>query len=182
MTAAKVTQLLQQGEARIAFNLVPSWEGKSAKLPSLKWSNYEWLTNSDSVKALASMRMVSSKRRKDRSPLGAILCDCLPIEARRVFPLVSAALFSTIVVNTRAVPLVHKENAHQGRVFFCPDLRCPKEGALPLRLLSPQKMAGSRYAETSQKEPPGSTPPQGREKSTRGLHQKVEHISLIHAS
>jgi hypothetical protein len=103
-------------------------------------------------------------------------------EADLLFALVFRAIFALFRDNTRAVPLVRKENAHKGRVFFCPDLRCPKEGALPLRLLSPQKMAGSRYAETSQKEPPGSTPPQGREKSTRGLHQKVEHISLIHAS
>jgi hypothetical protein len=28
-----------------------------------------------------------------------------------------------LLVNTRAVPLVCKENAHKGRVFFCPNFR-----------------------------------------------------------
>jgi hypothetical protein len=37
--------------------------------------------------------------------------------------LVPQAFNALLLVNTRAVPLVRQENAHQGRVFLCPDFR-----------------------------------------------------------
>lgn len=36
---------------------------------------------------------------------------------------------STFMDNTRAVPLVRKENAHKGRVFFCPNSKHQWKGA-----------------------------------------------------
>lgn len=52
-----------------------------------------------------------------------------PLNSKSAIFLAPLPLFSTFTNNTRAVPLVHKENAHKGRVFFCPDSREPPEGA-----------------------------------------------------
>ena len=49
-------------------------------------------------------------------------CFDAPIWDNAVF-LAVMALFRTFMDNTRAVPLVRKENAHKGRVFFCPNFK-----------------------------------------------------------
>jgi hypothetical protein len=43
--------------------------------------------------------------------------------------LAPGTFFPIFLVNTRAVPLVRKENAHKGRVFFCPSFEGIEKGA-----------------------------------------------------
>ena len=51
--------------------------------------------------------------------------------AKSAIFLAPLALFISILDNTRAVPLVRKENAHKGRVFFCPHFRSYRKEATP---------------------------------------------------
>jgi len=49
---------------------------------------------------------------------------------KSAFALAPLALFNQFENNTRAVPLVRKENAHKGRVFFCPYFGHHQKGTL----------------------------------------------------
>ena len=51
-------------------------------------------------------------------------------EADLLFALVFRAIFALFRDNTRAVPLVRKENAHKGRVFFCLHSEHDQKGSL----------------------------------------------------
>lgn len=61
------------------------------------------------------------------TPLGC-LCALASKSANDTIFLAPLALLRTLRCNTRAVSLVRKENAHKGRVFFCPDFEEHREG------------------------------------------------------
>lgn len=114
---------------RIKTACLMMWNSSSSNQPTPKGC----FPSDSLLPKLFLLRLIRNPRDHYRAtPLAG--CFDAPIWDNTVF-LAVMALFRTFIDNTRAVPLVRKENAHKGRVFFARILRDtgkgpPHEGSL----------------------------------------------------